>query len=213
MEKERKDKGTAKKPFYKKWWFWVIVVVVLVGIIGSSGAADDDTIDTSSTATETNKTSETTDNATTQEKTESETSVEADSETTESTSTKDILRNAIVSVVGEERLETFNYVPGNNFSLIKFRGSQNQPTNSMTIKSMYLDMFNILKKIQSTIDTDVDFNVVYPLQDKYGNVSDVIVIKATYTNDTIKKINFENVVFENIPSLADEWWNHNALNN
>ena len=53
--------------------------------------------------------------------------------------------------------------------------------------------------------------MVYPLQDKYGNVSDVIVIKATFTSNTIQKINFENALFGNIPDLADEWWNHNAV--
>ena len=71
---------------------------------------------------------------------------------------------------------------------------------------------NILKEIQADVDTDIDFNVIYPLTDKYGNAEDVIVIKATFVNETIKKINFENVVWENIPEIADEWWNHNALN-
>lgn len=121
------------------------------------------------------------------------------------------LKEKIEKVVGSDKLETFNYVPANNFSLIKFKGSENL-SNKMTVKGMYLDIFKILKEIQSIIDTDVDFNVTYPLQDKYGNSSDSIVIKATFKNDTIKKINFENALFENTPSLADEWWNHNALN-
>ena len=60
----------------------------------------------------------------------------------------------------------------------------------MTIKGMYLDMFNILKSIQPVINTSVDFNVVYPLIDEYGNKEDVIVIKATYKKKTIKKNNF-----------------------
>jgi hypothetical protein len=125
--------------------------------------------------------------------------------------TKTELKEQIEKVVGSDMLETFNYVPENNFSLIKFKGSENL-SNKMTVKGMYLDIFNILKEIQSTIDTDVDFNVTYPLKDKYGNVSDDIVIKATFKNDTIKKINFENALFEKIPDMADEWWNHNALN-
>lgn len=125
--------------------------------------------------------------------------------------TKTELKEQIEKVVGSDMLETFNYVPENNFSLIKFKGSENL-SNKMTVKGMYLDIFNILKEIQSTIDTDVDFNVTYPLKDKYGNVSDDIVIKATFKNDTIKKINFENALFEKNPDMADEWWNHNALN-
>lgn len=120
------------------------------------------------------------------------------------------IREAIEKVVTEEMLEIFDYAPSNNFSLIKFKGSENL-TNNMTVKGMYLDIFNILKAIQPIIDTDVDFNVTYPLVDQYGNTEDVIVIKATFTNETIKKINFENTIWGNIPIMADNWWNHSAV--
>ena len=33
-----------------------------------------------------------------------------------------------------------------------------------------------------------------------------------FNNETIKKINFDNFDYNNIPSIADEWWNHQALN-
>ena len=126
-------------------------------------------------------------------------------------SKEDTIRLAIEDAIGADNLDTFNYVPDNNFSLIKFKGTENL-TNKMTIKGMYLDMFNILKSIQPVINTSVDFNVVYPLIDEYGNKEDVIVIKATYKKKTIKKIIFDNVLWENTPNLADEWWNHAALN-
>ena len=77
---------------------------------------------------------------------------------------------------------------------------------------MYMDISNILKGIQKDINVNVDVNVTYPLQDKYGNTSEDIVIKATFNSDTIKKINFDNFDYNDIPSVADEWWNHNALN-
>ena len=104
-------------------------------------------------------------------------------------SKEDTIRLAIEDAIGADNLDTFNYVPDNNFSLIKFKGTENL-TNKMTIKGMYLDMFNILKSIQPVINTSVDFNVVYPLIDEYGNKEDVIVIKATYKKKTIKKNNF-----------------------
>lgn len=129
---------------------------------------------------------------------------------TKKPSKKARLRSAIVDVIEKDNLEAFNYVPDNNFSLIKFKGSSSL-TNNMTIKGMYQDMFNILKAIQPIINTNVDFNVVYPLTDQYGNTEDEIVIKATFKKKTIKKINFDNAIFENIPIMADEWWNHNAV--
>lgn len=136
---------------------------------------------------------------------------ESNSEMSKPENIEESIRSAIEDTIGVDNLETFNYVPDNNFSLIKFKGSENL-SNNMTIKGMYLDIFNILKAIQPIIDTDVDFNVVYPLQDKYGNAEDEIVMKATFTNKTIQKINFDNVLWENTPDLADEWWNHDAVN-
>ena len=112
------------------------------------------------------------------------------------------LRKAIVKVVGEENLETFNYVPDNNFALIKFKGSESL-SSKMTVKGMYMDISNVLKGIQKDINVNVD---------SYGNISEDIVIKATFNNETIKKINFDNFDYNNIPSIADEWWNHQALN-
>lgn len=204
--KGKKDNGSsAKKPIYKRWWFWVIIVVIISAIFGNMGGGDkDEGKNTSSTSAETEASQQLNETKTT------ETAEGNNAEAAEELSGEDAIRKAIENVVGEENLETFNYVPDNNFSLIKFRGTENL-TNNMTVQGMYLDMFNILKGIQSIIDTDVDFNVVYPLQDKYGNVSDVIVIKATFTSNTIQKINFENALFGNIPDLADEWWNHNAV--
>ena len=126
-------------------------------------------------------------------------------------STEEDLRKAIVKVVGKENLETFNYVSDNNFALIKFKGSENL-SSKMTVKGMYMDISNVLKGIQKDINVNVDINVTYPLQDSYGNISEDIVIKATFNNETIKKINFDNFDYNNIPSIADEWWSHQALN-
>lgn len=205
--KGKKDNGpSVKRPIYKKWWFWVIIVVIISAIFGNMGGGDkDEGKNTPSTSAETEASSQLNETKTT------ETAEENNAEASEELSGEDAIRKAIENVVGEENLETFNYVPDNNFLLIKFRGTENL-TNSMTVKGMYLDMFNILKAIQSTIDTDVDFNVVYPLVDQYGNSEDVIVIKATFRDETIKKIQFDNAIFENIPIMADEWWNHNAVN-
>lgn len=85
-------------------------------------------------------------------------------------------------------------------------------SSKMTVKGMYMDISNVLKGIQKDINVNVDINVTYPLQDSYGNISEDIVIKATFNNETIKKINFDNFDYNNIPSIADEWWNHQALN-
>lgn len=201
MGKNKKNKNTTKKPFFKKWWVWVIVISLGGGILaGSRNRSDIAANNNITTAQGENQQIPAIDEAQT---------VDEDLPT-EAERGEDAIRKAIEKVVGAEYLETFNYVPSNDFSLIKFRGSENLTTR-WTVLGMYKDMFYILKAIQPIIDTDVDFNVVYSLQDKYGNAEDVIVIKATFTNATIQKINFDNALFQNIPDLADEWWDHNAV--
>lgn len=129
----------------------------------------------------------------------------------EVTADQESLQSAVIKIVDDENFETLNYQPENNFTLIKFKGNENM-SHDMTVKGMYMDIFDILKTIQPAIDTDVDFNVTYPMKDADGNVSEDIVIKATFKNDTIKNIDFDNSLWENTPQMADEWWNHQALN-
>ena len=59
--------------------------------------------------------------------------------------------------------------------------------------------------------SSIDFNITYPLIDKYGNATEEIVIKASYSNETRQKLNFDNLIFNNIDTAADEWWMHAAL--
>ena len=47
--------------------------------------------------------------------------------------------------------------------------------------------------------------------DKYGNANDEIVIKASYSNETREKMNFDNLLWENIGNVADDWWMHSSL--
>lgn len=199
--KDEKTKDVVKKPIYKKWWFWVIIIIFLVKGLGSTGS-DEKVSDAEIEKVETREVKES-------KKEEVEEAEEVE-ETKEELSNEETIKKRIEETVGEENLEAFNYVPENNFSLIKFKGTENL-SNKMTVKSMYLDMFDILRKIQPKIDTDVTFNIVYPLVDKYGNSEDEIVIKATFTKETIDRINFDKALFGDIPYMADEWWNSPAV--
>lgn len=200
--KDEKTKDVVKKPIYKKWWFWVIIIIFLVKGLGSTGS-DEKVSDAEIEKVETKEVKET-------NKEEVEEIKEEVEEIKEELSNEETIKKRIEETVGEENLEAFNYAPENNFSLIKFRGADNL-SDKMTVKGMYLDMFDILRKIQPKIDTDVTFNVIYSLVDKYGNSEDEIVIKATFTKETIDRINFDKALFGDIPYMADEWWNSPAV--
>lgn len=117
------------------------------------------------------------------------------------------LRNNIENIVGADMLVEFIYIPENNYTLITFKGADNLGTN-LIVEGAYFDIKNILKSIQPIIDTDVRICVTFPIIDVYGNSEERMVIKADYSLQTIQRINFDNFVSENIPIIADTWWNN-----
>lgn len=193
-----KKEEAKKEPFYKKWWFWVIVVVVLALGMASGGTEENNSTDESASNTSEEQEAEQSTEQTEEKKEEKKEIVYIDNPA-------EWIKNEVIKTVGEEQYIDSNYVPDTHFSLIKFKGRESW-NNKKTIEGMYNDIYRILKAISKDIDVDVDFNVVYSMVDKYGNSSDDIVIKATYKNGTIKKINYDNIAFNTIPSLADGWW-------
>lgn len=110
----------------------------------------------------------------------------------------------------EENFISVDYSQVTHFALIKAKGKESL-TSKMTVKGMYISIANVLEKLKEIKDVDIAFNIVYPLQDKSGNSTDTIVIKATYKSATRNKINWGKFLWKNIPDVADEWWIHNAL--
>lgn len=127
-------------------------------------------------------------------------------------SVEDEIINDVKKEFGEENYISVDYNSTNNFVLIKAKGKE-LFTSKSTVKGMYLNMANTLESLSDLPDIDIAFNIVYPLQDKYGNSTDTIVIKATYTHDTRAKINWDKFLFDSMPSIADDWWMHDALLN
>lgn len=125
-------------------------------------------------------------------------------ENVELNDTEENLRAAIGNVIAEDRLRDFMYIPDNNYTLITFRGSDSLTTN-LIIEAAYIDIKDILENIQPIIDTDVRICVTFPVVDAYGNSKEQMMIKADYYLDTIKKINFENFLIDNVPYIADTW--------
>lgn len=130
------------------------------------------------------------------------------------------IEETIIQVVknefGEDNFIQINYIPDNNFLLIKAKGAENL-TDEMTARGMILSISNILKELKDFENINIDFNIVYPMQDNQGNISDDIVIKATYNWDTRKDLDYDGLVASTVQSFADEWWINpvieKALNN
>jgi hypothetical protein len=65
----------------------------------------------------------------------------------------------------------------------------------------------ILKAIKSVPEHDrypgVAMKGSYSMQDKYGNVKEMVVIRATYNKATLERMNLDNIDFKTIFDIAD----------
>lgn len=100
---------------------------------------------------------------------------------------------------------------------VEFKGSENM-TSKMTVKGFKMDMKYILYAIkQSGVAVEdignVGVSVTYPLVDKYGNSEDQNVIESDFTGDTLGKMTDDEAAFDfdNLPAIADNWWEHPAI--
>lgn len=185
-----------------KWWFWVIIaawVFIAGGIYNATKKPEEEIVedDMSEQISDASNVDEIIDG-------------KADSTDIDdfTVGSKEWLEAKVNEVLHEGQLIWINYADyNNNFALIKFNGAESL-TNKWTVRGMHSDIFDILKNIQDGVLGDVDFNVVYPMVDVYGNTKEEIVIKASFKKETIKKINFDNASYKNISIMADEWWNH-----
>jgi hypothetical protein len=83
-------------------------------------------------------------------------------------------------------------------------------TDGMIRDSAKIDVVEILKAVQSS---GYDYAKVtaygtFPLMDKFGNSEESVVIKASYTCNTINRINWQNFLYDNVYGIADSVWLH-----
>src|SRR5690606_8891183 len=85
-------------------------------------------------------------------------------------------------------------------------------SNNMTKKGMWIDTFKGLEELAKFEELErIAFVWMFPLVDKYGNESDGKIMSIDFTREIIDKINFDNVDFNNAPTIAEDYWEHNAL--
>lgn len=89
-------------------------------------------------------------------------------------------------------------------------------TQNLTLKATYLHAVELGAAVKSNSllgDSD-GFLLVFTteLTDTHGNVSVDPVVKIKFTQDTLDKINFANVSHDNVPTIADSYWQHAVFN-
>jgi hypothetical protein len=126
------------------------------------------------------------------------------------------LRRRIAKSIGTEGLafEINNYFadPQQLIIQVRFDIDDNLTNNSIRRGSMR-DIASILKAVdESGINChEVTVFGSFPLVDKFGNSSKEVVVKATYSDTTVNRINWSNFQTENVYEIADNVWQHPAF--
>lgn len=86
-------------------------------------------------------------------------------------------------------------------------------TSKMTKGGMTLDAKRILEPISKLKDVDsIQLQWYYPLVDNYGNKKDKPVMRINLSHDTLKKIKWDNFDHKKFKTIADSYWESEALN-
>lgn len=85
-------------------------------------------------------------------------------------------------------------------------------TQNYTRKGMWIDTIYILKDLKDEKEiSEITFFYKYPLVDAYGNEKKDNVMKLQFNRETLDKINYDNLLHDNLPKIANQYWEHPAL--
>lgn len=94
---------------------------------------------------------------------------------------------------------------------IKVVGKDNL-TAKMILFMMHSNIKDTLKELDGNKDIDtIAFSVLFPMQDKFGQQSMAVVMKAEFSPETRDKIVWENFVSDDIPDIADAYWHNSSF--
>lgn len=101
--------------------------------------------------------------------------------------------------------------PNDKIVLLTAEAKENVSAN-YTKKGMWIATISILKDLKNEKNiSEIAFFYTYPLVDQYGNEKKDNVMKITFNRETLDKINYDNFLHNNLPKVANQYWEHPAL--
>ncbi|ETT85563.1 hypothetical protein [Bacillus mycoides] len=101
--------------------------------------------------------------------------------------------------------------PNDKIVLITAEAKENVSAN-FTKKGMWIATISILKDLKDEKNiSEIAFFYKYPLVDQYGKEKKDNVMKITLNRETLDKINYDNFIHNNLPKIANQYWEHPAL--
>jgi uncharacterized membrane protein len=131
----------------------------------------------------------------------------------------DYLRKVVIAELGAKTDDKPTIIEiadsgGDAYWLLRLNGGESL-TNDMTKKGMWIDAKGIWERV-FTERQDIDELAIfwyYPLVDAKGNTHDEIVMKLWMTKQNAADVKWDNVLMDNIPVIADDYWESPVFNN
>ncbi|WMW41394.1 hypothetical protein RE433_29100 (plasmid) [Bacillus cereus] len=131
---------------------------------------------------------------------------------------EDKLNKAVNKKFGKDKVESIQINdnlgtddPNDKIVLVTAEAKESA-TQNYTRKGMWMDTISILKDIKDEKQiSEITFFYKYPLVDAYGNEKKDNVMKLQFNRETLDKINYSNLLHDNLPKIANEYWEHPAL--
>lgn len=124
------------------------------------------------------------------------------------TAIKEVVNDQISS---DDKLDEVNFNEDEEFVLITINETEGLTTN-LTRDGMHMNSLQMLEGLEG-IDgvNNVDFQYTLPLFNEYGEESITQVMRLSFNEETIERIEFDNIAFDNAPNIADDYSIHPAL--
>lgn len=109
---------------------------------------------------------------------------------------------------GEDKFVSAEYVDGIDIAVVKIRDEVVLTPNMLkkvvlNHTKKFLEDAKDIKELKG-----FDLNLLSPVTDQYGNVSDEKVMSISVSRNIIDKINYDNFDSKKLPEIADDYWEH-----
>lgn len=204
------------KPWYKRWrtWIYVFAALAIFGLVmpdqseesvGNKGQAAE-TAKEPETKSEKPEESSETKAVNTTAVTEKKTEKPADPPKPKT------LQDVVTDVMGKDAYVDMYTEDGTVWLTVKLLDNWSA---GWMLKGAYMDTLDISEQVvkHNLLNgaKELDIAFVTSFTDSYGNSSDGTAVEITFSVDTLSKINFDTVLHENVPVIADYYFEHPAF--
>ncbi|MCL5289783.1 MAG: hypothetical protein M1489_01895 [Firmicutes bacterium] len=121
-------------------------------------------------------------------------------------------RKRVKERLKEVKVNDYAYDLSKKFILVYFSGSDHL-TTSLIRDTMKIDASYVFENIYGTglPIQEVTCFIGFPMKDKYGNETEINVMKISLTGETAGKVNWSGVDRANFDKVANSFWMHPAL--